>query len=281
MSSVTANVLMIGDIVGAPGLRALFTFLPSLIKKTEADLVIANGENALKGFGIGEEEIAAMRSYGVDVITSGNHVWERKEAADLLEAEPALLRPANYPRGLPGKGIAHIEGQSAPGLPAPTRASGASGHFEWLVVNLQGRRELYDIDCPFAKADQILANAARENPGALIVVDFHAESNEEKEALAWYLDGRASVVAGTHTHVPTADERTLPKGTGYLTDLGMTGPVDSVIGMNGDICVRRFLTQIPYKMETAEGSAAIMGALFRIDPESRRCVGIERVYKSL
>lgn len=281
MSSVTANVLMIGDIVGAPGLRALFTFLPSLIKKTEADLVIANGENALKGFGIGPEEVTAMRSYGVDVITSGNHVWERKEAADLLEAEPNLLRPANYPKGLPGRGIAYVEGQSAPGLPAPTRASGASGRYEWLVINLQGRRDMYDIDCPFAKADQILASAAREHPGALIVVDFHAESGEEKEALAWYLDGRASVVAGTHTHVPTADERTLPKGTGYLTDLGMTGPVDSVIGMNGDICVRRFLTQIPYKMETAEGNAAIMGALFRIDPQSRRCVEIERIYESL
>ena len=118
---------MIGDIVGAPGLRALFTFLPSLIKKTEADLVIANGENALKGFGIGQEEINAMRSYGVDVITSGNHIWERKEAADVLEAEPALLRPANYPRGLPGRGVVHIEGQGTPGLPAPTRASGASG----------------------------------------------------------------------------------------------------------------------------------------------------------
>ncbi|MEN6491492.1 MAG: TIGR00282 family metallophosphoesterase [Rectinema sp.] len=281
MSAGTANVLMIGDVVGAPGLRALFTFLPSLIKRTEDDLVVANGETALKGFGIGADEIAAMRSYGVDVITSGNHVWEHKEAPELLEAEQSLLRPANYPKGLPGRGTAYIEGGGAPGQPAPTRACGASGRFEWLVVNLQGRRELYDIDCPFVKADQILATAAREHPNALIIVDFHAESNEEKEALAWHVDGRAAVLAGTHTHVPTADERILPKGTGYLTDLGMTGPVDSVIGMNGDICIRRFLTQIPYKMETAEGSAAIMGALFRLDPESRRCVSIEHIFESL
>lgn len=268
MSVQTANVLMIGDIVGAPGMRALFTFLPALIKKTEADLVIANGENALKGFGIGAEEIAAMCSYGVDIITSGNHVWEHKEAFDLLEREQSLLRPANYPKGLPGRGSAFFE-------------RGGSRRFEWCVVNLQGRRELYDIDCPFVKADQILAATAREHPRAIVVVDFHAESNEEKEALAWNLDGRASVVAGTHTHVPTADERILPKGTGYLTDLGMTGPVDSVIGMNGEVCIRRFLTQIPYKMETAEGSAALMGALFRVDPESRACVSIERIYEAL
>ncbi len=279
MSSDTANILMIGDIVGAPGLRALFTFLPSLIKKTEADLVVANGENALKGFGIGAEEVAAIRSYGVDIITSGNHVWERKEALELLEAEQSLLRPANYPKGLPGRAVAYL-GASQPSQTV-ARSGGGVGHFEWLVVNLQGRRDMYDIDCPFVRADQILSAAAREHPRALIVVDFHAESNEEKEALGWYLDGRASVLAGTHTHVPTADERVLPKGTGYLTDLGMTGPVDSVIGMNGDVCIRRFLTQIPYKMETAEGSAALMGALFRIDPDTKRCIAIERIYEQL
>ncbi|OQB98418.1 MAG: hypothetical protein BWX81_00459 [Spirochaetes bacterium ADurb.Bin110] len=281
MSSMTANVLMIGDIVGAPGLRALFTFLPTLVKKTEADLVVANGENALNGYGIGADEIAAMRSYGVDIITSGNHVWERKEAMALLESEAQLLRPANYPKGLPGRGFAYVGGRVSAGQQAIVRASGAAARFEWLVVNLQGRRSMYDIDCPFTKADQLLAAAARDHPNALIVVDFHAESNEEKEALAWYLDGRISVVAGTHTHVPSSDERVLPKGTGYLTDLGMTGPIDSVIGMNGDICIRRFITQIPYKMETAEGSSAIMGAIFRIEPESHRCVEIERIYQSL
>ncbi|MCX8013374.1 MAG: TIGR00282 family metallophosphoesterase [Rectinema sp.] len=265
MSSPTANVLMIGDVVGAPGLRALFALLPSIIKKTEADLVIANGENALKGFGISQEEMTAMRSYGVDIVTSGNHVWERKEAIALLDTEMRLLRPANYPKGLPGRGAIAVEGR----------------RFRWFVINLQGRRDMYDIDCPFAKADQLVSQAARENPGAFIVVDFHAEMNEEKEALAWYLDGRASVVAGTHTHVPTADERILPQGTGYLTDLGMTGPIDSVIGMNGDTCVRRFLTQIPFKMETADGPSALMGALFRIDPEHRRCVEIQRIYEAI
>jgi hypothetical protein len=255
--------------------------LPTLIRKTEADLVVANGENALKGYGIGPDEIAAMRSYGVDIITSGNHVWERKEAAALLESEAQLLRPANYPKGLPGRGFAYVGGRVSAGQQAIVRASGAAARFEWLVVNLQGRRSMYDIDCPFTKADQLLAAAARDHPNALIVVDFHAESNEEKEALAWYLDGRISAVAGTHTHVPSVDERVLPKGTGYLTDLGMTGPIDSVIGMNGDICIRRFITQIPYKMETAEGSSAIMGAIFRIEPKSHRCVEIERVFQSL
>lgn len=265
MSCTTANVLMIGDVVGAPGIRALFALLPSLIKKTEADLVIANGENAQKGFGISQEELSAMRSFGVDVITSGNHVWERKEALSLLDSEERLLRPANYPKGLPGRGALAVEGR----------------RFRWFVMNLQGRREMYDIDCPFARADQLIAQAGREHPGALIVVDFHAEMTEEKEALGFYLDGRAAVVAGTHTHVPTADERILPGGTGYLTDLGMTGPVDSVIGMNGDICVRRFLTQIPFKMETADGPAALMGALFKIDPGQGRCVEIQRIYETV
>jgi len=250
----------------------------------------------LKGFGISAEEVAAMRSYGVDIITSGNHIWERKDASDLLENETSLLRPANYPKSLPGRGAVLVEARTNGGQGLGTggnssttasifhnavRANGLASNFEWIVINLQGRREMYDIDCPFVKADQLLTLTARAHPHALTIIDFHAESNEEKEALAWYVDGRASVLAGTHTHVPTADERMLPKGTGYLTDLGMTGPIDSVIGMNGDICIRRFLTQIPYKMETAEGSAALMGALFRIDPESRRCVAIERIYEQL
>ena len=255
-----ATLLMIGDVVGASGMRALFSFLPTLKRKTNADLVVANGENALKGFGIGSEEIKAMFSCGVDVITTGNHVWERKDAAELLELEPKLLRPSNYPPGLPGKGKLCISGRN----------------FEWLIINLQGREGLYDIDCPFRHAEELLSKAKKEKPELIIAIDFHAESAEEKEALAWHLDGKASVVAGTHTHVQTADERILPNGTGYITDLGMTGPIESIIGVKTDICIRRALTQIPFKMETAEGDAALSGALFSIDPRTKRCVTIER-----
>lgn len=260
MSERPVTLIMIGDIVGPPGLRALFALLPALAKKTNADIVVANGENAQKGYGIGREELEIIAASGVSAVTTGNHVWERKEAADLLESEKFLLRPANYPPGLPGRGMLHLRGREQ----------------EWVVINLQGREGLYSIDCPFRAADDLIARAKREHPAALVAIDFHAESAEEKEALAWHLDGRASVVAGTHTHVQTADERVLPKGTGYITDLGMTGPLDSVIGVKTDICVRRSLTQIPFKMETAEGEASLSGALFRVDPGSRRCLAIER-----
>lgn len=260
MSERSASVIMIGDVVGPPGLRALFTHLPSFCKKMNADIVIANGENAQKGFGIGKEEVDAMLSCGVAVITSGNHVWERKEASELLASEPALLRPANYPPGLPGKGMCFAAGRN----------------FEWVVMNLQGREDLYAIDCPFRTADELIARARREHPQAMILIDFHAESPEEKEALAWYVDGRACVVAGTHTHVQTADERILPKGTGYITDLGMSGPLDSVIGVKKEICVRRSVSQMPIKMETAEGEASVAGAVFFIDPETKTCRSIER-----
>jgi len=257
-----AYAMMVGDVIGAPGLRALFAQLPTFAKKSGSDLVVANGENALKGFGIGEEELRTMLACGVSAVTTGNHVWERKEAAELLEKSAELLRPANYPPGLPGRGLLHAAGRN----------------FEWVVINLQGREDLYPIDCPFRTADELVAKARRDYPKAMILVDFHAESPEEKEALAWHLDGKASVVAGTHTHVQTADERILPKGTGYITDLGMSGPVDSVIGVKKEICIKRSLSQIPYKMETAEGEAALSGAVFGIDPQTRKCVSIERFY---
>ncbi|HEY9054361.1 MAG TPA: TIGR00282 family metallophosphoesterase [Rectinemataceae bacterium] len=258
----SATILMLGDVVGAPGLRSVFLHLPSLKKRLDADLVVANGENTQRGIGIGREELDVLFSSGVDVVTTGNHVWERKEAAELLSAEQRLLRPANYPPGLPGTGWTHFQG----------RASG------WIILNLQGREGLYDIDCPFRAAEEILAKAKREHPKALVVVDFHAESTEEKEALAWSLDGIVSAFAGTHTHVQTADDRILPKGTGYITDLGMCGPVDSIIGMRIDTCIRRSLSQIPYKMETAEGPACLSAAAFRIDVESGVCLSVDRIY---
>ncbi|MBL8966755.1 MAG: TIGR00282 family metallophosphoesterase [Spirochaetaceae bacterium] len=259
MSEVRA--LMLGDVIGEPGLKALFAGLGELVRRLKADLVVANGENAAGGFGITEEEARKLFSLGVHVITSGNHVWEKKGATELLDSTERLLRPANYPPGAPGRGLALLE----------------AGGADWAVLNLQGREGLYPIDCPFRTADALLEKIRDEKPGALVLVDFHAESNEEKEALGLYLDGRISALAGTHTHVQTADERLLPKGTGYLTDLGMTGPEDSVIGVKTDICLKRSLTQIPIKMETAEGPATIKGALFTIDRESGRCLKVERI----
>jgi 2',3'-cyclic-nucleotide 2'-phosphodiesterase len=252
---------MIGDVIGQPGIKALFAGLGPLVRSTRADIVIANGENAMGGFGIGKEEVDKLFSIGVQVVTTGNHVWERPGSAELLAATPRLLRPANYPPGASGTGWTWLE----------------SGGVLWAVLNLQGREDMTPIDCPFRGADAAIAAIEAAAPGAIILVDFHAESVEEKEALAFYLDGRVAAVAGTHTHVQTADQRILPKGTGYITDIGMSGPQDSVIGVKVDICVRRGLTQMPIKMESAEGDAFISGVLFTIDPESGRCLGVERI----
>ncbi len=253
----TVRVLMLGDVIGDPGLRALFAGLPGLIKKTRADLVVANGENAAGGFGINREAAERMFSVGIDVITTGNHVWEKKDAGALLDSDPRILRPANYPPGAPGSGFRAFE------------KDGVS----WLVLSLQGRERLYPIDCPFRTAKDIL----KHHRGAIAVVDFHAESTEEKEALGFHLDSEVSVVAGTHTHVQTADERVLPGGTGYITDLGMSGPGDSVIGVKTDICLRRSLTQMPLKMESAEGEAGIQGALFEVEVRTRKARSVVRI----
>jgi metallophosphoesterase (TIGR00282 family) len=252
---------MIGDVIGQSGLKALFAGLGPLVRSTRADIVIANGENAMGGFGLGKEEADRLFSIGVQVITTGNHVWERPGSAELLAATPMLLRPANYPPGVAGSGTAILE----------------SGGAVWAVLNLQGREGMTPIDCPFRGADAALTAIEASAPGAIVLVDFHAESVDEKEALGFYLDGRIAAMAGTHTHVQTADERILPKGTGYITDIGMSGPVDSVIGVKVDICVRRGLTQMPIKMESAEGDAFISGVLFTIDPETRRCLSVERI----
>jgi metallophosphoesterase (TIGR00282 family) len=256
-----ARALMIGDVIGEAGLKALFAGLGPLVRSSRADIVIANGENAMGGFGIGKEEADRLFSMGVQVITTGNHVWERPGSAELLAGTARLLRPANYPPGATGTGTAILE----------------SGGATWAVLNLQGREGMSPIDCPFRGADAALAAIEAEAPGAMVLVDFHAESVEEKEALGFYLDGRVAALAGTHTHVQTADERILPKGSGYITDIGMSGPVDSVIGVKVDICVRRGLTQMPIKMESAEGDSFISGVLFTIDRETRRCLAVERI----
>jgi hypothetical protein len=251
------KVVMIGDVIGKSGLDMLSERLPRLIREVSPDLVVANGENAASGFGLTRETASALFQSGVDVITSGNHIWEKKDVDVLLKDEIRILRPANYPKEAPGCGFIVVEKRS----------------MRWLVINLQGREGMKAIDCPFKVASAIIT----EHPEALAILDFHAESASEKEALALYLDGSVVAFAGTHTHVQTADERILPKGSGYITDLGMCGPIDSVIGVKSDICLRRSLTQMPIKMEVAEGRSELRGAIFELDAAKRICIRVERI----
>ena len=256
------KVLMLGDVIGDSGLAALKKSLPQLITNTGASLVVANGENAADGFGLTRETADAMFSAGVDCITGGNHVWEKKGSTELLNGDGRILRPLNYPVGAPGQGLLRLEKEGV----------------TWYVFNIQGREGMTPIDSPFVRMDEALKNlgANTETGKNLVIVDFHAESFQEKEALALYLDGRVSAVAGTHTHVQTADERILPRGTGYIGDLGMCGPVDSIIGVRIDGCIRRNITQMPIKMEVADGPSMINGAVFTLSREGS-CLGIQRV----
>ena len=250
----TVTALMIGDIVGKPGLRALDEGLKGSVAAYDADVVVVNGENAADGFGLTEGIVETLLSLGVDVITSGNHIWQKRDVLPFLDRSERVLRPANYPEGCPGRGS----------------GSFVKAGVGWTVINLQGRKSLYPIDCPFRVGRRLVDEAVAR--GDIVLIDFHAESTEEKEALGLYLDGAASVVVGTHTHVRTSDIRLLPKGTGYITDLGMTGPDESCIGVKIELSLGRSLTQIPLKMETAEGSATIHGAAFTIDVATRRVV---------
>ncbi|MDR2094179.1 MAG: YmdB family metallophosphoesterase [Treponema sp.] len=270
------KVIMIGDVVGDPGLEALEAQLPPLIRKTQADFIVVNGENAAAGFGMMEADLKRILAAGADVVTSGNHVWEKREFWPVLDAEPRILRPANYPQGSSGRGWIKLEKEAACGSTV-----------SWLVINLQGRESMIPIDCPFQSFDAILENfypsvsdngiPAAPDPALIVLVDFHAESTTEKEALAYHLDGRASLVAGTHTHVQTADERVLPKGTGYITDLGMSGVVDSVIGMDTKICLDRSRNQVLYRMECAKGAGVIQGIIAEIDSSTRKTISLKRL----
>ncbi|MDR1301325.1 MAG: YmdB family metallophosphoesterase [Treponema sp.] len=251
------RVIMIGDVVGNPGLTALEQALPGLIKEYDAALVVVNGENAAEGFGLSETTFQRILAAGADVVTSGNHVWEKREFWPILDTDSRILRPANYPQGNPGQGWVRLE------------KAGAS----WLVVNLQGRELMTPLDCPFKTFDGIPAALAED----LILVDFHAESTREKEALAYYLDGRVSLLVGTHTHVQTADERVLPQGTGYITDLGMTGVLEGIIGMDTRICLDRARNQVLYRMECALGAGVVQGIIAEIDAATGKAAWIQRV----
>jgi len=253
------TVLMIGDVFGEPGRRAVLSLLPGLRREHELDLVIANVENAAAGFGVTPPLARAFLEGGVDVMTSGNHIWDRKEILEYIVKENLLLRPANYPPGTPGVGAVVVK----------------AGAHRVAVLNLQGRVFMAELDCPFRKADEELPRLREETP--VILVDMHAEATSEKQAMGWYLDGRASAVIGTHSHVQTADERILPGGTAFLTDVGMTGPVDSVIGVARERAMQRFLTGLPVRFEPAKGPAALHAVVVRIDPDSGKALEIRRL----
>jgi len=253
-------VLFVGDIVGRPGRRAVARLLPRLIETHRADYVIVNIENAAGGFGVNPETLAELAELPIDCFTTGNHVWDKKEGIDLLDREPRLLRPANYPEGNPGRGV--HRGETAAGCQVAT-------------INLEGQVFMKAIDSPFRVADRLLAELPVEVK--VIVVDFHAEATSEKQAMAFYLDGRVSAVLGTHTHVPTADERLLPGGTALQTDVGMTGPYESIIGFRPDRVLHRFLLQTPAAFEVAKRDVRLAAVVLDVDETSGKTRRIERL----
>lgn len=253
------RVLALGDIVGKPGRQAIKALLPKLKKELEVDFALANGENAAGGFGLTPEVAEELWAAGIDILTSGNHIWNKREIYPVLDRETRLLRPANYPPGAPGQGWTIFRGTGVP----------------VAVVNLAGRVFLEALDCPFRLIRDLLPQLKKETP--VVIIDFHAEATSEKVAFGWFVDGSASLVVGTHTHVQTADERILPGGTAYITDLGMTGPRDGVLGVERDIIISRFLSQLPARFNVAKGEVELMGVVADIDPVSGRAEGIERV----
>ncbi|HET7321650.1 MAG TPA: TIGR00282 family metallophosphoesterase [Longimicrobiaceae bacterium] len=254
------RILFVADVIGSPGRKATKGLLRLVKSQTQADAVVLNGENSAGGFGITPDTLRELLDLGVDVVTTGNHVWDKKEIRPLLDSEPRLLRPANYPPGNPGRGATVVE----------------VGGVRLAVMNLQGRTFMPPLDDPFRAADALLAEL--EGEADLIVVDFHAEATSEKQAFARYLDGRVAAVVGTHTHVQTADERILPKGTAAITDLGLTGGLDGIIGMKAEISLDRQLTQARgERMQPADGDLHLQGALVDADPATGLARSIERV----
>ncbi|MGE5176212.1 MAG: TIGR00282 family metallophosphoesterase [Hyphomicrobiales bacterium] len=258
------NVLFVADIFGSPGRRAVKDLLPELVSSMGIDFTIVNVENAAAGFGVTKDILEEIKALGVDVMTSGNHIWDRREVMPLLDTEPLLLRPHNYPPGVPGTGVTVVT---------------SKGGVKVGVVNLMGRVFMRELLCPFRVADEVVARIRETTP--VILVDFHAEATAEKVALGWHLDGRVSAVIGTHTHVQTADERILPGGTGYITDAGMTGPHDSVIGVRKDQAIRKFLTLLPTRFEPATGDPRLHGLHLEIDEATGQCRHIERLSLAL
>lgn len=254
------NILVIGDIVGRPGRRALKQGLARIQREEDISFTIANAENAAGGRGLTRAVMDEILGAGIDVITMGNHVWDNKDIFNFIEDEFRLLRPANYPSPCPGQGYHIYKGGFSKNIG---------------VINLSGRVFVSNLDCPFKLMDSILAEL--EGEADIIIVDFHGEATSEKLAFAYYVDGRVTAVLGTHTHIQTADERILPQGTAYITDLGMTGPSDSVLGMDKKIVIEKFLTGRPARFEVASGSAQLQGIILRLDDLSDKVLEIKRI----
>ncbi|MBS4034922.1 MAG: TIGR00282 family metallophosphoesterase [Ignavibacterium sp.] len=254
------NILFIGDIIGKPGLDLVQTWLPGLIQKYKPDLVIANGENASDGKGCTSKEGQILFDLGVHVITGGNHTWDKHQSQDYLKSEPRVIRPLNYPKGTYGNGFIITE----------TKKGKAA------VLNLQGRTFMSPLDCPFRSADWALQRIKSETK--VVILDFHAEATAEKMAMGHYLDGKISALIGTHTHTQTADERILAGGTAFITDVGMSGPYDSVIGMKTVAAINRFLYQTPQKYETASDNVHLAGVFLVVNPETGKSTSIERIF---
>ena len=247
---------MIGDVVGRPGRRAVQHFLPGLRHDYNLDLVIANGENSAGGIGITPDTAKELYEAGVDVLTTGNHVWAKKEILPHMDGEMPIVRPLNFPPGLPGRGFLEVNGV--------------------LVVNIIGRVFIGQFDCPFRAMDCFLSEIKAES--RVIVVDFHAEATSEKVAMGKYLDGRVSAILGTHTHVPTADHYIMPKGTAYVSDVGMVGPVESVIGVDSESAIRSFLTGMPHRFFVSEGASMFDAVMIEVDPATGRASSIKRIH---
>jgi metallophosphoesterase (TIGR00282 family) len=258
------NILFIGDIVGSPGRAAVRAVVPKLIARERIAFCIANAENAAGGSGITADIAAELFDSQVDILTSGDHIWKKKEIFDMLNTDKRIIRPANYPKGDPGTGVTLIDSKDGVKI---------------AVINLLGRVFLSTTDCPFKTAQELIGQLNKKTP--VIIVDIHAEATSEKIALGRFLDGLVSAVIGTHTHVQTADEQILAKGTAYITDAGMTGPFDSIIGRKVDQILTRFLTQMPTKFEMATNDVRLQGVIINIDEKTGRALGIKRVHERL
>ncbi|MDP3938540.1 MAG: TIGR00282 family metallophosphoesterase [Deltaproteobacteria bacterium] len=258
------KILFIGDVFGQPGRNAVKVIAPRLVANEGIALVVANVENAAGGAGVTPDTVDELLDAGVHVMTSGNHVWDKKQVIDVIGFEPRLLRPANYPPGNPGRGS--VVAKTADGVKVG-------------VINIEGNVFMRPKSCPFQTVREEIEAIRQET--RVILVDLHAEATSEKKAMGWYLDGQVSLVIGTHTHVQTSDEKILPKGTAYLTDAGMTGPHDSVIGMRKEIVIERFVTSMPRRFEPATGDVRLQGAILEVDPETGRAISVRRVDEPL
>lgn len=244
------KILFIGDVVGSPGREMIATYLPKLKAKYKPTITIVNGENSAAGKGITEKIYKQILEAGAQAVTLGNHTWDQRELIDVIDYCPNLIRPANFPQGVPGNGYAILK----------------INQLEVGVISIQGRTFLPPLDCPFKKVDELIAEIKKKTP--IIFVDFHAEATSEKQAMGWYLDGRVTAVIGTHTHVQTNDYRILPNKTAYMTDVGMTGPYDGILGMERGAVLHKFLTSLPVRFEVEKGREQLNGVIIEVDPNS-------------